>query len=765
MKLPLQRQSIALLLALVGCFLSTGVLVLRAQDAAIDAAARADRMRQVELDVDDLLIGMVDEETGIRGYEGTGMVSFLDPYLLGRRQVATAVRRLRGDRLPGVPRALDATVTAVTVWERWAEGRRLAVDARPGPEVDPSQSTKGKRLFDAFRAAQSHLQSTIEARVDAAVAETSDRARDARGTLLLGGLASAIVLSLTGLLLIGRLLRPIVRLARVADALAAGRSATIPAAGRDDELGALQQALVRWQEAGIEERRGRQALEEQAELLDLAHDAILVREMDGARIRYWSRGAEQTYGWSAAEALGRVSHELLETQFPEPRHEIDEKVRRTGRWQGELVHRRGDGETIVVDSRWALRIGAAGVPDVIMELNRDITERKRLEESLRSSRDELARASRAKSEFLSRMSHELRTPLNAILGFSQLLELDVEDSHREFVERIHRAGRHLLDLVDDILDISRVESGVTSLSIEPVALTGVVDESVELIRPLAAARQIEVTTRVDADLADGHVLADLQRVKQVLLNLLSNAVKYNRDRGSVSVAVTSRGERVQLAVTDTGPGIPPQMMHRLFEPFDRLDAEVSGVEGTGLGLALSRHLVTAMNGSISVESSGRGSTFSIDLPGVRAPDGGRGVARVPSRPDESPGGRPRTVLYVEDNLTNLQLVTRILERRGGVTVLPAMQGRLALDLARQHSPDLILLDLHLPDVSGYEVFCRLRAEERTARIPVVVISAETSRGNVDRLLEAGACAHLAKPLQVDEFLVVVDQVLGTASPR
>jgi PAS domain S-box-containing protein len=764
MKLPLRRQVFALLLALVGCFLTTGLLVLRAQEAAIDAAAQADRMRRVELEVGDLLVGMVDEESGIHGYEDTRIASFLDSYVAGHRQVAAAVRRLQDDRLPGVQPALDATLTSATTWERWAAARKLAVDAESGPAIDLSQSTEGKQLFDAFRAVEADLQSAIGGTVDGAVAETTDRARDARRTLLLGGLASAIILSLTGLLLVGRVLRPIVRLARAADAIAAGQPVTIAPAGRDDEVGALQEALARWQSAGVEERRGRQALEEQAQLIDLAHDAILVREVEGSVLRHWSRGAEQTYGWTSAEVLGRVSHEVLETRLPKPLEAIDEEVRRAGRWQGELVHRRRDGETIVVDSRWALRAGAMGAPDAVLEVNRDITERKRLEDSLRSSRDELARASRAKSDFLSRMSHELRTPLNAILGFAQLLELDAEGRQREFVERIHRAGRHLLALVDDILDISRIESGGTNLSVEPVAVTGVVEETVELIRPLAASRQIEVTTRLAAGLSDGHVLADLQRIKQVLLNLLSNAVKYNRDRGSVSVAVMPRGEQVRVAVTDTGPGIPPQMMHRLFEPFDRLGAEVTGVEGTGLGLALSRQLVAAMKGSISVQSSEQGTTFSIDLPGVPAPDLGHSLTGVRARRDPA-GGRACTVLYVEDNLANLQLVTRILERRGGVVVLPAMQGGLALDLARQHCPDLILLDLHLPDVNGYEVFCRLRAEERTARIPVVVISAETSRGHVDRLLEAGARAHLAKPLQVTEFLAVFDEVLEGASHR
>ena len=763
-ELRLQRQAILLLLALATCCLVTGLLVLRAQQAAADAAGRADRLRQVQLDVGDLLVGMVDQEAGIGGYEETHVRSFLDPYVIGQEEVATAARRLRQESLPGLQPQLDATMSAATSWQRWAEGRRLAAEAQPAPTVDPSAAARGRQLFDAFRAAQAGQEGTLGRAVAAAVAQASGSAQEARWTLLVGGLVSAVVLSLAGLLLVRGILRPIVHLANAADALAEGRAVTIPPARHHDELGALHQALTRWQTASVAERRDQAALQEQAELLDLAHDAIFVRELHGARIRYWSRGAEETYGWRAAEAVGRVPHELLETQFPRPLQEIEEQVTSAGRWQGELVHRRRDGGLIVVDSRWALRTGAGDAPHAILELNRDITERKRLEETLTTSRDELARASRAKSDFLSRMSHELRTPLNAILGFSQLLQLDVEGRDREFVDRIHRAGRHLLDMVDDVLDISRIEAGVTNLSIEPVDVVRAVEETAELIRPLAGARGIEVTIRIAAGMTGRHVRADLQRLKQVLLNLMSNAVKYNRDCGSVSVAVAPTGGRVRVAVSDTGPGIPPQMMHRLFEPFDRLGAEVTGAEGTGLGLALSRQLLTAMGGSIDVESSERGSVFSVDLPAAQAPDIGDSVPRAPSRPGDSPGGRARTVLYVEDNLTNLHLVTHILERRGGVRVLPAMQGRLALDLARQHCPDLILLDLHLPDLSGYEVFSRLRAEQRTAHIPVVVISAETSRSRIDRLLDSGARAHLSKPLQVDEFLTVFDQVLeGTSN--
>jgi signal transduction histidine kinase/ActR/RegA family two-component response regulator len=402
-------------------------------------------------------------------------------------------------------------------------------------------------------------------------------------------------------------------------------------------------------------------------------------------------------------------------------------------------------------------VGTAGVI-------RDVTERRRSEEALRTAREVAEAASRAKSEFLSRMSHELRTPLNAILGFGQLTELDAQTAgQRENADHILKAGRHLLHLINEVLDITGIESGRLHLSVEPVQVSDAVTEVLELMAPLASARKIEL--RVDsAAVGDRHVRADRQRLKQVLLNLVANAVKYNRDGGSVRVTCEQAGAaRLRIAVSDTGPGIVEAKLHRLFTAFDRLGAEQTGVEGTGLGLALSKRLAEAMAGEIGVRTSiGNGSTFWIELPMAESQVsqlGPRDVDAASAPRRSGPRTRKHTILYVEDNLSNLALVQRIMSLRHDIELIPAMQGGLALELARLHRPDLILLDLHLPDIPGEDVLHQLRATPDCRTIPVVVLSADATPGQIDRLLAVGAHAYITKPLEVKQFIGVLDSVL------
>jgi signal transduction histidine kinase/ActR/RegA family two-component response regulator len=374
------------------------------------------------------------------------------------------------------------------------------------------------------------------------------------------------------------------------------------------------------------------------------------------------------------------------------------------------------------------------------------------------ARHEATQANLAKTEFLSRMSHELRTPLNAILGFGQLLELStLADEDEEAVSHILKAGRHLLALINDVLDLSRIEAGQLAISPEPVHAAELVDDAVALIRLAAEARSIRLIADVEA--CDEYVRTDRQRCRQVLLNLLSNAIKYNYDGGEVRIGCArADGEALRLSVTDTGPGIDAARQERLFEPFDRLGAESSGVEGTGLGLALSKQLVRVMGGEIGVRSTpGDGSTFWIDLPITEEP---ADAIHHPMEPEEElSSDRSRTMLLVEDNLANLRLVEAMLRRRPEVSVIPAMQGRLAIDLARQRQPDIIVLDLHLPDLSGQEVLHRLKADPRTRHIPVVIASADANPGPIRRLQEDGAFTYLTKPLELQPFLDMVDAAL------
>jgi CheY-like chemotaxis protein len=385
-------------------------------------------------------------------------------------------------------------------------------------------------------------------------------------------------------------------------------------------------------------------------------------------------------------------------------------------------------------------------------------------EEMRRAKEEAEAANGAKSEFLSRMSHELRTPLNAILGFGQLLELEEDkEENRESVEQILKAGRHLLSLIDEVLDLARIEAGRMSLSMEPTSVRQAVQQSLDLIRPMASQRGIRIVAEASTD-CDLHVSADLQRLKQVLLNFLSNAIKYNREGGSVTISCVPHPMegRVRIAVRDTGVGIEPAKLNRLFTPFERLDAERTDVEGTGLGLALSRGLMEAMGGVVGAESTrDEGSTFWLELPIVTEPALPEEAAPADVASATALGKQGHTVLYVEDNLSNLRLVERILTRRPDVQLLVALQGRIALELARQHRPDLILLDVHLPDLNGDAVLAELQRDPVLREIPVVVVSADATSGQIERLRRSGARDYLTKPLDVKRFLDVLDSTLDS----
>ena len=406
-------------------------------------------------------------------------------------------------------------------------------------------------------------------------------------------------------------------------------------------------------------------------------------------------------------------------------------------------------------------------PEGLLVVSRDVTEQAMLEEDLRLAKLAAEQANEAKSEYLSRMSHELRTPLNAILGFAQLLDLDdLDTEQRDNLGHIMSGARHLLSLINEVLDIAAIEAGRLSLSLEPVALADVAAETVSLIRPLADQHHV-VLAGPNVSCAT-HVLGDRQRLKQVLLNLLSNAVKYNREGGSVHLECEPvPGDRLRIKVTDTGLGIPSEALERLFVPFERVASQPTAIEGTGLGLPLSKRLAEAMGGALELVSTpDQGSTFWIELPLVGAP-----VQQAEGQLDAEPAsaaepvaqtGADLTVLYIEDNLSNLQLVERVLGHRPGVRLISAMRPQLGLDLAGQHHPDLILLDLHLPDMPGETVLRRLWSSPATADIPVAILSADARPALIERLLAEGVRGFLTKPLDIKELLGLVD---GIAAER
>jgi signal transduction histidine kinase/DNA-binding response OmpR family regulator len=370
----------------------------------------------------------------------------------------------------------------------------------------------------------------------------------------------------------------------------------------------------------------------------------------------------------------------------------------------------------------------------------------------------------AKTEYVSRVSHELRTPLNTILGFGELLSLgDLSAEHREWASMMARAARHLASFIDDIADISRAEMHKLSLSIEPVPVAGVIADALDLIRPLSASHGVHLDP---PPAATQHVFADRRRLRQVLLNLLSNGVKYNHPAGKVTVeAVPQPDDRLRISIRDTGRGIADYDIGQLFTPFQRLDAAQAGIEGAGLGLTLSRQLIEAMGGTIGATSApGEGSVFWVELP-VAQP---AATAEVAAGADPVIEPRaytsPKTILYVEDMLETLLLVEHILNQRPSTSLVPAMLGGAALDLAAEYRPHLILLDLNLPDIPGEELLRRLKADPATSATPVVIISADATGERMDSLLALGAAAYLTKPLSVRDFLHTVDTLLTAPQP-
>lgn len=413
------------------------------------------------------------------------------------------------------------------------------------------------------------------------------------------------------------------------------------------------------------------------------------------------------------------------------------------------------------------RYALALVEQRTASLQRALTDGQRLQRAEEQARREAETANQSKSAFISRMSHELRTPLNAVIGFGQLLERDnLTGDQKDSVSHIIKGGYHLLQLINEVLDIARIETGDLAFSPESVQVSELVAETLGLIRPLATDRSIHVTGSLEA--SDDYVFADRQRLQQIMLNLLSNGIKYNRLGGSVAVSCErSSPTQLRINVTDTGPGIPQEQLGRLFTPFERLGAERSAIEGTGIGLALSRQLAEAMGGTLGVETVvGQGSTFWVALPLVEGPveryDRLTGTTTVRSDSTTSAEDKRRVVLYIEDNLANLTLVQRIMAERNGIQLVPAMQGRLGLELAKEHRPFLVMLDLHLPDIGGDEVLQRLRDDPATATIPVVMVSADATPGMVQRLLNAGALAYLTKPINVEELLRIVDEQAARA---
>ena len=532
-------------------------------------------------------------------------------------------------------------------------------------------------------------------------------------------------------------------------------------------------------------------------------DTIVVRDVAG-RVMAASSSLADVIGKASTGAAGAAGVELDEAYRlahlgREERATLDDLLARCLAGERDLppvmTTARGPGDegyrTFETRARPIYHEG--GTITGTVTVSRDVTDRIQLEQSLRRATVEAERASEAKSQFLSRMSHELRTPLNAILGFAQLLELDqLPDEQASSVDQIERAGQHLLSLINEVLDIARIEAGQFAVTSDVVLVDDVLDEVTALLFPVAEGAAVHMMVEKFAGPAR-YVRADRQRLLQVLLNLGSNAVKYNEPGGTVAFRIsTGAAGRLRFSVHDTGPGIPLEQQDQLFVPFSRLGAEGSAVEGTGVGLALSKQLVELMGGTIGVESApGHGSTFWVEL---HAGEQGLSTAAAASSPagrPEARAGRPEAraaagngspaatpeaadglapnlvVLYVEDDPSNASLVSLVLARRPGVQLFTAAEARLGLELAKRHRPQLLLLDLHLPDLPGDELLYRVKAMPELTQAKVVVVSADATPDRIRRMLDLGVDRYLTKPLDVGSLLRLVDDEManGPAAAR
>ncbi len=495
-------------------------------------------------------------------------------------------------------------------------------------------------------------------------------------------------------------------------------------------------------------------------LVSSIDDVIMILDENGKYINIWTNDESK---------LSRPKDELLddtiESVFPEKDAlffmATIRDVQETG--QPKTVEYEID---TLADKRWfqgrlAPIVEESGEYQHFVLTARDITDLKELQESLRRAKEEAEQANKAKSDFLSSMSHELRTPMNAILGFTQLLDYDkhsLTQSQRENIEEILKAGNHLLTLINEILDLARIEAGKLTVSIESVEIYPVLEEVLGIINPLASKRDITIDHNLDS--CEGlYVYADRTRLKQVLLNLMSNAVKYNQDQGEIRIKCTIKNSKAQFLVEDTGLGIDDKEIDQIFEPFTRiLDEKI--VEGTGIGLTLSKQLVALMNGTISVKSElGAGSKFWVELPSVETINTEPvyevdSELHVPLQQDQK-----KKVLYIEDNLANLHLVQKMIAHDSQIEMISAMNGEIGLKLVKTHQPDIVLVDLNLPGMDGYEILSVLKNDDSTKDIPVIAVSANAIPQEIEKGIAVGFNNYLTNPIDVTALLRLLQKLL------
>ena len=539
---------------------------------------------------------------------------------------------------------------------------------------------------------------------------------------------------------------------------------------------------------GVTEMRRQEALLKtgalQNAILTSANFSIIATDEKGI-IQLFNVGAERMLGYKAAEVVNRINpsdihdpHEVtararalsveLDTTISPGFEALAFKASRGIEDIYELTYICKDGSRFpAIVSITALRDDYGDIIGYLL-IGTDNSVRKQVELELHNAMAVAKKANLAKSAFLSSMSHELRTPLSAILGFAQLIESGTPPptiSQKRSVDQILKAGWYLLELINEILDLALIESGRLSLSLEPLSLSEVMRECQTMIEPQAQKRGISVAFPQFP--VRYFVKADRTRVKQLLINLLSNAIKYNKVGGAVVVdCVATTAGRIRVRVEDTGEGLAPDKLEQLFQPFNRLGQEASGEEGTGIGLVVCKRLVELMGGAIGVESTvGAGSVFWFELNLTAAPRPSAGAiehpAVAPARTEAD--AQVRTLLYVEDNPANLMLVEDLIARRSDISLLSASDGSRGIEIARASRPDVILMDINLPGISGIQALKILADDPLTARIPVIALSANAIPRDIEKGLEAGFFRYLTKPIKVSEFMDTLDVALKFAT--
>lgn len=522
-------------------------------------------------------------------------------------------------------------------------------------------------------------------------------------------------------------------------------------------------------------------------ILTSANFSIIATDEKGI-IQLFNVGAERMLGYRAVEVVNRISpsdiHDPEEVKARAQALSIELSTTIAPGFEAlafkasrgiediyELTYICKDGRFFpAIISITALRDEYSNIIGYLL-IGTDNSARKRVELELNEAMTAADKANRAKSDFLSSMSHELRTPLNAILGFAQLVESGSPTptpSQKRNIDQILKAGWYLLELINEILDLALIESGRLTLSAEPVSLGEVMLECRAMIEPQAQKRGISMTFPHFA--TPRFVKADRIRVKQVLINLLFNAIKYNKPDGAVAVDCSSSvADSIRISVRDTGIGLAPEQLAQLFQPFNRLGKEASAEEGTGIGLVVTKRLVELMGGSIGADSVvGVGSVFWIEFSLTSEPQFAALEAEHVSttRPPLLTGAPLRTLLYVEDNSANQELVEQLIARRADLRLLTAADGNLGIEFARVYLPEVILMDINLPGLSGIEAMKILRADPLTAHIPIIALSANAMPGDIEKGLEAGFFNYITKPIKVNQFMDALDVaiVFSQANP-